>query len=275
VRVLSPFSLWGSGETTLFLLEYVAERLRRAGSYRIEYEHRPNLFLRHSPRALERLVTLPDTAAWILFYPTAEMQRWFQQHRVPTVLAGQRHEGVDLPNVSTDVSLLARHAAGLLRRRGHRTMAYVHARVTSLSDHIAASTFLEEAQKLGAAAEIVVHRQDPHDLKREIQSLLARQPRPTAIVVGAPENALAILVHALDSGLKVPSDLSLISMWDDDCLRYVLPDIASYRVDAAAFGAKLAGLVLDVIQGSKSAPCHHTAPSQFVPGLTLGPPLPV
>lgn len=268
IRVLTPHSLSGMGAVLLAMIESVTERVAKAG-FRLEYEHHPRLFTRHEPAQLRRLDALPDTAAWLLFYSTERMQRWFAEGGRPCVVVGSLHPGVQLPCLHTDAEATGRHAAGLLCARGHRELAYL-TDFTSRGDRLCAEAFLAAAQRLGAQARIVKHEPEVAALRRTLTELLALRPRPTGFVVGAPEHCLTALCHFLNARVRIPTEAALISAWDDLSLRYTVPTVAHYRVDGAKMGRKIAKMLLDQLKHGIGKLHSVRAMPEFVAGETLG-----
>jgi hypothetical protein len=92
------------------IFKTLSARLAVAG-YRMEFEHHAGLFTRHQPKELKRVDALPDTAAWVLFFGTEQMQRWFAKNGRPCTSVGLPYEGVKLSSIYPD----ALAAAGTLQ----------------------------------------------------------------------------------------------------------------------------------------------------------------
>lgn len=257
IRMLLPFrpDTWNSSMRDL--LEAFTERVGAAG-YRVEVEYRARVFERFQASKLEALANLPETAAWVIWYATPAIQRWFAKQSRPTLVLGRVADGVALPSVFLDTPALARHAAGLFYARGHRDMVYLIARVTSLGDQLCAETFVAEARRLGAEARTVVY--DMESIDACMRELLAHKPRPTAYFVAANEVAIAALCHLLAAGIRVPADASLIAGTEDYHLGLVHPTIAHYRMQGQSMGRKSAEMVLALIR-------HGATKAQTVPML--------
>jgi LacI family transcriptional regulator len=269
VRVLSPFSTHSLGSIQHVLLGNVAEQLGAAG-FRLEFECRPSLFTRHAPEELKRLSALPDTAAWVLKFSTPSMQRWFAENRIPCLVFGRPEEAMELPCIFSDAPVISRHAAGLFCQRGHRELVYCIAEFTSLNDRLCSNTFAQEAQRLGARAQIITHKREPSALSRQLDALLSAEPRPTAFFSTCPEHCLTILCHLLNAGLRVPADASIIAGGDDEFLHFALPKFACYRVDGVKTGRKTAALLMDLIRNGRGQPSNVSILPTFVAGETLG-----
>ncbi len=268
IRALSPYSLSDMGSVHHVMIDTMIELLG-SSNYRFEYEHRPAMYARHSPDELKRMCSLPDTAAWILYYSTPAMQRWFAGNEFPCMVIGRPHEDSELPCIFPDLAAAGRHAAGLFYQRGHREMVYLIAEFTSINDRLTSKEFVQEAQRLGANAQILTHDRDPLALTRKLETLLASRPRPTAFFSTCPEHCLTTLCYLLSSKLRVPADASVISGWEDEFLHYAHPQFAYYRVDGAKFGNRAAMLLLDVIQHGATRRAMPILP-EFMPGGTLG-----
>jgi hypothetical protein len=269
LRVLAPYPLTALGSVSHEALVELGARIARLG-YRMEFEHRPMLFKRHSPADLERLDALPETAGWLLLYSTEPMQRWFAARPRISLALGRVHEGVEVPCVYPDNKAAARHAAGMFHRRGRRDAVYIRERFTSLGDRVASEIFEEEMRRLGGRARVVVFDSKETTVEEVVERLLATQPRPTAIFTSSPETSLGVLCVLLRAQLRVPEEMALVAGWDDEFLGHTVPSIARYRVEGAALGRKLAQVLTDLFaHGPGKARALRVLP-KFVPGGTLG-----
>ena len=269
LRVLAPYPLPALGSVSHAALVELGARIAAQG-YRMEFEHRPMLFNRHRLAELERLDSLPDTAAWLVLYSTEPMQRWFAARGRVTVALGRVHEGIELPCVYPDNKASARHAAGLLHRRGHRDAVYLRERFTSLGDRVAAEVFVEEMRRLGGRARVVVYDPKETTVGAVVEGLLAERTRPSAIFTSNPDTSLGVLCVLLRAQVKVPEEMALVAGWDDQFLAHTVPSIARYRVEGVALGRKLAQLFTDLLANGPGKARGLGVLPKFVPGGTLG-----
>lgn len=269
IRVLTPYSLMGMGVVHHAALETVAEIVASSG-YDLEFEHHPGAFRGHQTTELRRLDALPDTAGWLLFFSTEQIQRWFAASARPCVIAGFLHEGVQLSSVYLEIPIAARHAAGRFYACGHREMVYLIDERTSLGDRRASVAFVEEAHRLGAHARIVEHTGDRESVHRVLRKILAMRPRPSAFYASSPECALTTLCHLSAAKLNIPKEAAIIVGWDDEFLDHTLPTIARYRVDPIKYGRKIAAVVLDQLHAPGKIRKVSILP-EFVNGGSLDP----
>ncbi len=269
IRVLTPYSLPVSGAVLHSAVETFAEHVARSG-YRVEFEHRPQLFQRHQPAELRRLAALPDTAGWLLFYSTEPMQRWFASSGSPCVVAGDLHDGVNLPCVYWDTRAAARHAVGRFVASGHRDLVYLIAEHTSLADRRASVVFADEARRLGARAHIVRHSGDMPSVRAALDQILTMRPRPTGYFTASSECSLTALCYFLGHGLRIPEAAAIIAGWSDEYMDQTIPTLARYRVDGMKLGRKLGRLFVEALtRGAGKGRSIRILPD-FVNGGTFG-----
>ncbi|MES2923905.1 MAG: substrate-binding domain-containing protein [Verrucomicrobiota bacterium] len=269
IRILTPFGFSGWNTTAFELLETLSERISAAG-YRVEMEHHRAVFEKFQASKLARLDALPDTAAWLLFYSTAPIQRWFAASGRPTMVVGRIHEAIPLSCIYPDTEAAARHAAGRLYSCGHREMIYLIENLTSLGDRMASEVFVAEARRLGARARIVNYDGDPPSIRKTVMDLMASRPRATAYLTGSPGIAITVLCHLLSAGIRVPTDAAVIALWDDVDLDVTFPTIARYRTDGKVMGRKIGHKIIDLIRHGPGKVRAMPMVPEFVAGESIG-----
>lgn len=272
IRVLTPFGFSGWNTTAFELLETLTERVSASG-YRVEIEHHRAVFEKFQASKLARLDALPDTAAWLLFYATAPIQRWFAASGRPTMVVGRIHESIPLSCIYPDTSAAAHHAAGRLYSCGHRDMVYFIENLTSLGDRMASEVFVAEARRLGARARIVNYEGDAPSIRNTVLDVMASRPRPTAFTSGSPGIAITVLCHLLSAGIRVPTEAAVLAMWDDVDLDVTLPTIARYRTDGKIMGRKIQLALMDLIRNGSGKIRSMPMMPEYVAGGSVGPPL--
>ncbi|MCP5544039.1 MAG: substrate-binding domain-containing protein [Akkermansiaceae bacterium] len=270
IRALAPFSHWKMGAVHHAILEGLSHRVD-SRNFRVQFESRPQLFSSHRPAELERLIALPDTVGWVLFFSTEPMQRWFAESGVPCVVAGRLFDDFALPSAYPDNEAVAKHAAGMLVARGHRQMVFLIARQTSLGDRLASAAFREQAHSLGADAQVVEYSGDPGSVCRAMNSVLAIRPAPTAFYLTCPEDGVTVLCHALKAGISVPGQIDILIGWDDPILDYTVPALTHYRFDGAKMGRKIGTLLLHRIENRGPKARETKFLGEFFTGGTLRP----
>lgn len=268
VRILTPFdTVYGTTEQTLH--DTLSEIFGAAGM-RLAQEHHPRIYESFSASRLAQLDSLPDTAGWILFYATEQIQRWFATHRRPVVVAGRVHDSLPLASIYPDSVALARHAAGLLHSRGYHDVVYLIANLTSIGDRMSSEAFVTESKRLGSRARIVNYDAKPEAAAKAVRELIAAKPRPTGFVVSASEVAVTVLCHLQAAGIRVPGQAAVIATWDHDHFDYTFPSITRYHTDGAAFGRQLGRIMLDLIRHGSGKIRSIPIMPEYVSGGSLG-----
>jgi len=86
------------------------------------------------------------------------------------------------------------------------------------------------------------------------RKLLALPDRPTAIIASNDQMTLATLEVAREHGLRVPTDLSLISFDNTPIVRFTLPALTAVDQPIAATASRAVELIIDAQRGSDLPP---------------------
>lgn len=270
VRVLTPYGWGDMSSIGCQILESVSAVLELSGM-RLVVEDHPRFFRKFESAAFEKLVKLPDTAGWILFYANEAIQSKFASSNIPTIVAGRVSPGVALPGVYADVAASSVAASRVFAAKGHREAVYLISEMTSISDRAAAAAFVQSGTDLGMHARIVSFKPDCPSASRVITETLLGKPRPTAFMVGDCRVAITLLCQMLAAGIRVPDQASIICNWDDRALGYTQPVIARFRPDCVKMGKKLGQAIIAMIAHGKITTARETRlVPDFIMGGTLG-----
>lgn len=221
-----------------------------------------------SRREFHQLIAQDQADCWILSSCSAEMQQWFVERRRPTVLFGSPHKNIDLPAVRCDAAAACRHALGALYAKGHRRIALVLREPLS-----AGSIEVEEAfhavspQFPDLATMVRRHDGSSEVMDRIFNSLLITHRRTTALITMTPTDALTAYCYFIHRYVKIPSQMSLISLFDDLFVSAMKPEFTRYRFNAANCAKSLARLVVRAKTHSQLRSISITP--DFLPGGTL------
>ncbi len=261
---LQPMAL--QRPATAYCVQILLTQLQTAG-HRLEIRAEPGLA--HRPEPLLAALACTEPAAWLLLSLPAAVQAWCAARALPALVIGSCHAGVRLPSFQLDLGAVGRHAAGLLRARGHRSLALVRHRVLTAGMQASEEGFLAGAGD--ARTRILTHDGDPDALGRVLDRALATAHPPTGLVVCDAAHALGAASHLIARGWRLPRDLSLISRDHDEPLAYFRPALTRYDHDKDGFARRLARLAARLAcQGGLPVRDYRTTP-RLIPGATLGP----
>jgi DNA-binding LacI/PurR family transcriptional regulator len=128
--------------------------------------------------------------------------------------------------------------------------------------------FVDETRAHGIEGSVLHTDYTPVQGERVTREALAGVAPPTAFIYDNDVMAVAGLTVAMELGLSVPTDLSLVA-WDDSVLcEHTLPKLTALSHDVVAFGSHVARRLFDVIEGAEPAAFLDSSPSLVVRGST-------
>jgi DNA-binding LacI/PurR family transcriptional regulator len=270
VTFLSPFPV--AHRVTLLELEDLQTGLAEQGrSLRFLS---PDIFdIKHPERQLDRMVREHPSAAWILYVVGERIQRWFDQQGIPTFLFGSPFPNVKLPFVVTDWEAAAFHAGIQLVREGHRTIGILefHERFPGL---LAEERGLERAlATANPKGRLIIFKDDrsPVSVARCLESAFALKERPTALVLTRAAQFLTCFSWLVPRGIRVPGDISIVSLADDSWFEEFHPPVSFYQSDAKVVARHIAQRVLELVATGQVTKKSIRFPIDYVPGATIGP----
>jgi LacI family transcriptional regulator len=196
------------------------------------------------------------------------LQRWCAARGIPALVLGSCHAAVRLPSLDVDYRAVCRHAAGLLRAKGHRRLACLVPDSGLAGDLASETGFLEGCA--GAQppidARIVRHDGTAAQLTLRLSTLFSQRTPPTALFVAKPVHTLATIAWLLRHGRRVPAEVSLVARDSDHLFAEV---IAHYRFDDEAFAHRLTRLMTQLVHEGRLPPEPHLIFPRYVAGSTV------
>ena len=150
-----------------------------------------------------------------------------------------------------DASEAVAHAVEHLHALGHRRIAHVSGPTEFVHERARRRGLRRSAARRGMSVETVEGDYTGPSAAEHTVRLLrqATADRPTAVVYGSDVMAASGLTAALERGVDVPGELSVLS-WDDSQLATLLrPSISALRRDNMAYGALAGNTLLDLVEG--------------------------
>ncbi len=273
VLLLTPVPLYGLAPLHLVCAHALREALEKAGLH-FEIHAERGLYGRGSGAGLERLIRQLRPAGCVLVSSTQKMQLWFSRRRLPCVIWGSKHPGVELPSVDKAYRALCRHAVGLFLARGHRRLVLLNPESGAAGDLESEEGFREgiaQHQEADVEAGVVRHDGTAAGIRSAVAALLKRQVPPTALLVSRAVNVLAVMGCLMKCGRRIPEDVAVISRDHEPFLEQMVPSIARYVVTPEAMAARISSAVLEIVQTGLVSPSDFKIMPEFIEGETLGP----
>jgi len=230
-------------------IDDLRRHLHSAG-YALDLHGDPRLQHGHSTKALENLVRVTRAACWILNTTSAEVQRWFANYGKPVIVAGSRHEGVNLPALDFDYRAVSQHAAGLFRSMGHQRVGLVFPRAGFVGDLLAEEGFRDGFRVADGSPPLEAvtggHDGSVKGICFALDMMFRSPHPPTGLFVSHANHALTVISHLSHRHLRVPEEVSLVSRHHDTFLDSLSPSIACYEYSLSQYAVQTARMVVQL-----------------------------
>jgi DNA-binding LacI/PurR family transcriptional regulator len=259
---LSP----SSAASSLTLFHRLQQVVQRAGMFAVD-RVAPMLEKPAATVFLKKLTARDDVACWTLVGTNRTVQRYFEKRKLTSLILGHRHPGVSLPSIDLDNRAIARHATGLLLGRGHRHLGLIMDDQNRAGDKATIRGFEETIafrRNLPDADAAIGEISRSENLDRLFQS----RARPTGLIVANPFSVVAVISYLYLHGIKVPGEVSIISLRDNPILKLFPISIAHYST--VSFLRQVTTALLR--QGSRASLTgkQKLIEADFVAGKSLG-----
>lgn len=265
---------------TLYAIDQLQDHLHEAGL--IARVHAGGEYASQNYRkGLDRLVRSEPSAVWVLVGAGAMAIEWFREHHIPFCVTFTTEPSVAYPSLHLDLEEAYRQAVRVLVQAGHRRIALVLPRPTPVLHNrrgtedpvcIWEKAVMEHRTSPGFTGRILWHNRTRDSVRRSLHDAFASAERPTALVVVRPQHALAALTWFTAAGVRVPEQVSLISMGYETFLDHVHPAIACFSLERKAFARKLCRLVVPWAKTGYWPQPERSLKMSFHPGESIAPP---
>ncbi|PTX97875.1 hypothetical protein DB354_06240 [Opitutus sp. ER46] len=273
VALLLPEPLEGARPFTVLWVNHLMALLHESGTP-LEVIVGSKFFGSRAGRSLRRLVDSHPARCWILARSHRTLQQWFEQNRVPAVVAGSAHAGIALPSVDIDHHALCRHAALTFLRQGHRRLALFLEQAGHAGDDNSERGFREGVATSADAAAPLICRpaKGPAAVMRELRRLQALPTPPTGFLLSNSFSYLTVLSALAQQGRRVPHEVSLISRDEEPFLSHLHPVPTRYAIRPVKFAAALHQAIKRIQSQGHAERFEVRIMPDFVRGASVGPP---
>ena len=221
-------------------------------------------------RKLEAFVRQNRVFCCVLLSLGKEVQEWFAAQSIPALVLGSCHPAVRLPSLDVDYRSVCRHAAGLLRSKGHRRIAFLVPNSRVAGDLVSEAGFREGLAPRHSdddlEALVVRHNGTTANLAAKLDALFASARPPTALLVAKPPHMFSVVVYLLTHGIRVPETVSLIARDHDHLFEDA---ISHYRFEGETFAHRLSRLMLQMVNEHHLPAKPNLIFPRYVPGGTV------
>ncbi|RIV85900.1 LacI family DNA-binding transcriptional regulator [Aurantiacibacter zhengii] len=230
----------------------------------------------HVERELKSIIASLQPDGVILTPPHGEnklITALLDKHKIPFVKIGARLNGGLAITMGDD--RLARMATEYLVGKGHQRIAFIAG-----SDEYVISEWRQEGWRAamkdhGLSTDNLCERGDFSFASGDAAArrLLSRRGRPTAIIAGNDQMAMAVNKVAHELGLKVPGDLSIISFDNTPVVRFIQPPLTAIDQPVAETVSRAVELLIKAQRGEELPPMPVVVDGSLVERASVaGPP---
>lgn len=216
----------------------------------------------------------------LLLIGTARPEKTYtllKRHNVPIVIAWSFRLDSVHPCVGFDNCAAAVKVTDCVLDFGHRRIAMI-AGISRGNDR--AADRIEGVHRALSARGLVLATghliEAPYDLQdatSAMETLMALEPRPTAVICGNDVLAAGALMYAKRAGISVPTDVSVVGFDNIDLASVVDPPLTTLHVPHWRMGQTAAELLLALRNGAENVTSVEIQ-TELVMRQSLGPPKP-
>ncbi|WP_434564944.1 LacI family DNA-binding transcriptional regulator [Thermoanaerobacterium thermosaccharolyticum] len=197
---------------------------------------------------------------------TDELIPWLREEKFPFTVIGKPLDSKGVCWVDNDNIGASRLATNYLIKHGHREIAFISGSlefVVSL-DRLDGYKLALEENNIPFVKELVAQDEFSEDGGYNAMMRILKQKKPTAVVVTDDIMSFGVIRAAIDYGLKVPQDVSLIGFNNIPLSAYANPPLTTIDISTFELGVKSAELLLKILKNKDYIADHIIVPVKLI-----------
>lgn len=259
---------------SLFLLGKLERSIYEAG-HRFELCASPYPSSPQTNKQLDRLIGESKADYWVFLGFLGSLRYWENRYRGRILVVDARRSDRSLACIGVDTYAMAYHSVGAFLRPGHTRIALLNPRVDPSRDKL-----IEDGFRAGFAASrlpndsaiVATHNGTVESIHDALGRLIRSKNPPTGLLVTRPQHAVTAMTYLIAQGVRIPQDMSLISLGYDPVIDLVHPPMSYYGTDWELFGKRLCRMVLQMAERGAPPRRHVWIMGEFLQRDTLAPP---
>ncbi len=216
---------------------------------------------------LKRLTSFENADLWILKSAPLPIQKWFSENPdIPAMVIGYTYPDIEIPYVTENIGAAANHAIGLLSANGHSSVGVLQQRSILAGHNIVYEAIEKSCLRHSIELKRISFDQAPEGLCRRLDVVMSEESRPSAIITTKITDLITALGHFAQSDLRIPADVSVVSLFDDPSFDHVVPKLTRYGVNMEHMMHQVATMADKIINKRK----EKYEPVQLIPNLIAG-----
>lgn len=197
-------------------------------------------------RSVDGVIYIPQTTS-------VRMIEYLKNYDRPIVSFGEKMKGTSVPALTLDDYNAAKSMVQYLIDLGHRDIAFV-----GIPDNFHATGFLRKKGYIDALTENGIEVDEERIVEAGFtlaegysaaREVVKRSDKiPTAVFTALDRIAFSTVSYLQKAGYRVPEDVSVVGIDDDDISSYYSPPLTTIHYDFAGAGEIIANMLLDFIE---------------------------
>ncbi|WP_420245272.1 LacI family DNA-binding transcriptional regulator [Roseiterribacter gracilis] len=196
------------------------------------------------------------------------VQRVLERARIPHVRITPQRESDASPSVRIDEREAAVKLTQHLLSLGHRRIGFIKGSPNHAATELRYSGFCTAMEEAGVEIESDLLEKGRFTYASAVpcaRRLLARDDRPTAIFASNDEMAAAVIAVAVEQGLTLPRDLSIVGFDDTPMAQMLSPALTTVRHPVREMGEAAADILFAAFAQRGQAASTSPAPHRVLP----------
>ncbi len=238
----------------------------------VRYAPKSLMELKMDPQRVARSIKSVEVDAWVVISGSREVLEWLAGQSAPVMALGGRPRQLPIAMAGIETAPARAELVHMLHRLGHRRIVMLSERVRREPPGAPERTVLEEMTRLGiktGSYNLPDWDDTPDGLRACLDSLFALTP-PHALIAGTPEIFFCIRDHLQQQGIRVPRDVSIISIGHDPGFDWLQPGVSRIEYDLDKMIHQCVLWVRSLARGKPSQRKSHIK-ARLVEGGTIGP----
>lgn len=173
--------------------------------------------------------------------------------------------GFEYDSVDIDLSRISKEVIDFFIEHGARRIGFIGGADQPDKADIREAAFVEYGRLKGVVSAQDIYRGDfssasGYELAKE---MLSKPDHPSALFVASDSIAIGVLRTLHEVGIKIPDDITLISVNDIPTARFTLPPLSTVRIHSEMMGIQGVNLLLEKARDGRALPLQVYVPSKL------------
>ncbi len=170
-----------------------------------------------------------------------------------------------MDSVDIDLTRIAKEVVNFFIDQGYGRIGYIGGQDSHETPDIREQAFAEYGGLKGVVAESDILRGDfTSQSGYELAKTLLEGDYPQALFVASDSIAIGVLRAIHEKGLRIPDDISLLSVNDIPTAKFTVPSLSTFRIHSELMGCQGVNLLVERCRDNRTTPLNVFVPSELI-----------